>query len=273
MQSSIVRLRCCWLPHATVKAQEGANVTQTAAGVRKLEPGPTVKGGNMAPSLLARCAAFFCAVFLAAPTLLAQAPTAKEKLPDGVLIRLGGGGLRGHHGAISPDGKLIAATATDGPQKWKFCLVNASDGKVIYSMESKDFEHMYGCVFSHDSKLLAGNEIKDGVPQGTCLWDVAARKSRFVLPVIVSGGSAPAFSPDDKLIALRSHGRGIDIFDVGTGKLRIRLPFRDNPPNHYVAMAFLPDGKTLVNSDPVGTVRFWDVARGRVVREIRLKEN
>ena len=43
--------------------------------------------------MVARCVAFLCAVFLAAPTLLAQSLKVKEKLPDGVLTRLGGGGL------------------------------------------------------------------------------------------------------------------------------------------------------------------------------------
>src|SRR5262245_25690267 len=110
----------------------------------------------MLRSMVARCLAFSCAVFLAAPTLLAQAIAVKEKLPDGVIIRLGGGGLRGHHAAMSPDGKLIATSATDAPGQFQFSLVDASDGKLIYSMESKEFEGMRGCVFSHDSKLLAG---------------------------------------------------------------------------------------------------------------------
>jgi WD40 repeat protein len=224
--------------------------------------------------MVARCIAFLCAVFLAAPTLLAQAPAVKEKLPDGVIMRLGGGGLRGHHAALSPDGKLIATSATDGDGKFKFRLLNASDGKLIYSTESKDFEGMGGCVFSHDGKLLAGNEVKDGVPQGTCLWDVAKRECRFILPIgVYSGSGGPVFSPDDKLVALRNQGRGIDLFDVATGKLDKSLPFRDNPPNHYVTMTFLPDSKTLVDSDQSGKLRFWDVARGTRVREIELKDN
>jgi WD40 repeat protein len=230
------------------------------------------KEKNMSRSTVARWLAFFCAVFLAAPALLAQVPAVKEKLPDGVMTRLGGGGLRGHHAAMSPDGKLIATSATDGDGKFRFCLVNASNGKLIYSMESKDFEGMYGCVFSHDSKLLAGNEVKDGVPQGTCLWDVARRESRCVLPLGVFG-NPPVFSPDDKLIALWNPGRGIELFDVVTGKLHTRLPYFSNPPNPSVAMAFLPDSKTLVVSEESGKLRFWDVARGARVREIQLKEN
>jgi WD40 repeat protein len=259
--------------------KKAANVASAAAGV-------PVKGGNMVRSMVARCLALLCAVFPAAPTLLAQAPVVKEKLPDGVMRRLGGGGmmplgsggLRGHHAAMSPDGKLIATSATDGAGTFKFCLLNASDGKLIYSMESKDFAAMYDCVFSHDSKLLAGNEAKDGVVQG-CLWDVALRQSRFVLPVGVlwPGSPAPVFSPDDKVVAFvaaRNPGRGhIHLFDVATGKLRQKLPYQEDPRRRDGAMAFLPDGKTLVVSDESGKLRFWDVARGTKVREIQLKGN
>jgi WD40 repeat protein len=54
----------------------------------------------------------------------------------------------------------------------------------------------------------------------------------------------------------------VKLWDVATGKERTTLrPTSDQKANRVHAVAFMPDGKTLVLGIMDGTLRLWDVSR------------
>jgi WD40 repeat protein len=119
-------------------------------------------------------------------------------------------------------------------------------------------------AFSPDGKLLAiagFEELK--------LWDVEAGKLRATLPMALRFWvTGLAFSPDGKVLAYGfSPVEDLPIriklvlLDVATLK---ELPGPEERTGQVGAMAFLPDGKTLVWSTAGPELMFWDVASRKV---------
>src|SRR5207253_4003187 len=78
-------------------------------------------------------------------------------------------------------------------------------------------------------------------------------------------------SPDGKTPAVGGgwKGRGVGLYGVGTGQGGRRLAGHQHSVN---SLAFVPDGTTLVSGSPGGTIRLWDVATGREVRQLEKPE-
>ncbi|MBL9028491.1 MAG: WD40 repeat domain-containing protein [Myxococcales bacterium] len=88
----------------------------------------------------------------------------------------------------------------------------------------------------------------------------AAKGSR---KVVSSGVRRIAFSRDGALLAAGPRERGdVVIFDVKTGKEVKRL---SEPGYGATFLAFSPNGKRLATTDGGGSVRVWEIARGRTV--------
>jgi WD40 repeat protein len=77
------------------------------------------------------------------------------------------------------------------------------------------------------------------------------------------GGDACLFSPDGRMLAVRSGDQGVLLWDVSTGK-RIRT-LSEFP--RAGQMAFSPDGRTLAMAGPP-QIRLFDVATGRLAEKI-----
>jgi RNA polymerase sigma factor (sigma-70 family) len=73
---------------------------------------------------------------------------------------------------------------------------------------------------------------------------------------------ALAYSPDGKVLASAGGGRGLCLWDAGSGKLLHELV----PVKHVYGIAFSPDSKLLAGSDGVRVLHLWDVATGKEVR-------
>jgi WD40 repeat protein len=129
-------------------------------------------------------------------------------------------------------------------------------------------------AISPDGKLLASTGGKT-----VHLWEVATGKERHRIPcevtVNVEGGTswlrvAPiVFSPDGRLLASVAADRAIYVWDVATGKERLRLGPHDQPVD---CLAFAPDGARLISASGgrsrKGTIHLWDVATGKEVRHL-----
>ena len=116
-------------------------------------------------------------------------------------------------------------------------------------------------AFAPGDKLLAAADVDGNV----ILWETATGIPLRQLPGKV--GQKVAFSPNGKLLATAGLNAVIDLWDPATGKKLGSLGDKQNP-QRIRALAFAPDGKTLV----VGAdnqVIVWDVATRKPVRQLQ----
>jgi WD40 repeat protein len=95
-----------------------------------------------------------------------------------------------------------------------------------------------------------------------CLLSIGALWLGSAVPV-----RADAISPDQKIEA-KADGATIRLFDVGTGKeVRAMKGHTDT----VTAMAFSPDGRSLISGGKDKTVACWDLATGKLIWKLAIK--
>jgi RNA polymerase sigma factor (sigma-70 family) len=184
-----------------------------------------------------------------------------DNLPAGMGGLLGGA-LRAFHVALSPDGKVVAATRGDTVYLW-----DAATGKLLHELSTGQFAVSH-IAFAADSKSLASA----GPAQSVQVWDVATGKKVEDLgnkPVagrfaFAAGGGA-AVSADRKYLAWQhvepaTQSFALKLMDLTTGK---QLPEIKAPLGGAQSLTFAPDGKTLAWAAVQGEVVLWDVAAGK----------
>jgi RNA polymerase sigma factor (sigma-70 family) len=228
-----------------------------------------------------------------------------DQLPDGAIRRLGTlrfrqGGGQVNRLLISRDGKTLVSKSYYGERSvcvWEFptgklrhqfaghydenrAVALTPDGKTLavgreavisfYDLDSGKEARQFksprgetqGLAFSANGKLLASGH--NG--QTVSLWDVASGKEIANLPAQHNGSGLLAFSPDGKTLATGDTlDKTIRLFDVETRKERHQL----RRPSFVHDLAFSPDSSTLAAGGNDGTVPLWEVASGKLVRELR----
>lgn len=91
--------------------------------------------------------------------------------------------------------------------------------------------------------------------QGTRLWDAASGREIRRFPTPRETVRSLCFAPDGKTLAV-AYGPSVWLWDVATGRERQVL----DHPDLVNAVAFAPDGNTVVTGDNCGRIRRWDVA-------------
>lgn len=135
----------------------------------------------------------------------------------------------------------------------------------------------------HDNWIMAGALSPDGTilagggQDRVRLWDTSTGKVIRDLQLGSGMLGKVAFSPDGKSVAVSGRDFDIRLVDVDTGKVQQTFtghrPPRDNQ-NAFAhtlkiySMHFTPDGKTLISLGADQTIRWWDVAGGRELRQI-----
>ncbi|HJZ54589.1 MAG TPA: WD40 repeat domain-containing protein, partial [Gemmataceae bacterium] len=167
---------------------------------------------------------------------------------------------------LSPDGKTLAVnyqradntTALLGPYAVR--LWDMTTGKELHHLVGHWY-YVEAMAFSPDSRYLvtgskpleefAQEQLRQPVDQ-VFVWDVVTGKQVARLPI---GGTAAAFSPDGRTLAVAQPDNTIQLWDVATWKPRGE--FRGHR-DRITSMAFTPDGRLLTGSVDT-TVLAWDV--------------
>ena len=154
--------------------------------------------------------------------------------------------------ALSPDGRTLATHGGDGKTR----IWDLPGGRLRHTAVT-GHNGSEAPEFSPDGRTLAV-ATSGGTGVKVSLWDpVTGRKLRaFAVPDGSVRGMA--FSPDGRTVAVSSPA-AIRVWDVATGRTRHNFTSHPDPQ----AVAFGPDGRTVVAVGLNGRVRVWDVATGR----------
>jgi WD40 repeat protein len=191
--------------------------------------------------------------------------------------------------SISPDGRRVAATASDLQGKFHFRICDVGSGELLFSAEggaltySRDGrwlavraadektvllldarthetaarfsgheKFVYGATFSPDSRRLASCSMDRTVR----LWQIEV-SGCLVLRGHTDEVFAAAFHPDGRRLATAGRDRAIWLWDLTSGEEVARLP---GHTSYVWSLAFSPDSATLVSGSGDFTVRLWDTA-------------
>jgi WD40 repeat protein len=197
---------------------------------------------------------------------------------------------------FSPDGRLLAVAGDKG----KLGLWDARTLAPVRRLEGLR-GWIQAVAFSPDGRLVAAGDI-GGDNRRLLIWDVGGGRQtafRSDFPP-----SQLTFSPDGRLLAGAGRERGVEVYDVASGRLAARPPVdelarsvafspdgrllfvgqyngtgiffstRDWKPagpgirghgQRIINARFTPDGRTLATSSADGTVQLWDVASRRAI--------
>lgn len=210
------------------------------------------------------------------PKAIAFSPDGKELASAGADGRLhfweanGGGALRRFkaseavHIAYSPDGKSLATIAPSGST----AIWDPATGEARAYLPLEENASGVSVTFSPDGRRLGVGT------SATRFWDVENKK--FVALQLPGadrarrgwGNNHFSFSPDGKSVATTNGESLFQVWDVATGRERLRLGGRS-----VSSVSFAAAGKTLISGDRYGLAVLWDVAnpgRSQQIREVIL---
>jgi len=148
--------------------------------------------------------------------------------------------------AVSPDGRLVAASSSYGKT---IKLWDAGTGSVLRELEDDSIVTII--AFSPDGRLLASGSEDMTLK----LWDTASGSRLRVLKGHDHWPVDIAFSPDNRLIATASPDKTVRVWNVATGS---EIKSLTGHTDWVSAVAFSPDGRLLASGGNDGFVRLWD---------------
>jgi len=153
------------------------------------------------------------------------------------------------HGAISPDGRLVAVTASGSTP---ITVWEVTTGKKRFTFDA--LPSAVGVCFSADGCKLVGWDAQGNVVVFDLRSGTVAR--RFQMDGDGGDGISVAISNDGKRLAIGGHDGRIAVWNVTTGDPVVTF---DRHDGFVTGMTWNRDGTQLASSATDGTVLVWDV--------------
>jgi WD40 repeat protein len=163
--------------------------------------------------------------------------------------------LLGHEDCIdsvawSPDGKLLASGSYDkGVKLW-----DATTGQAVKTLREHT-DTVLAVTFSPHGEYVASGSQDRSIK----VWDVASGRRLYNFRDAGDGLTNIAFSPSGNRIAVVNYDKTVHVWPVGeSGGRPLHSSIADQ--DCVLALAWTPDGKTLITSSADGSIRFRDAA-------------
>jgi WD40 repeat protein len=163
--------------------------------------------------------------------------------------------------AFAPDGRTLAAATANG----MVTLWDVSTGSPRAGPFTTESEWIDGIAISPDGTTLA-----TAGETGVRLWDALTGVHLADLGGDGAWAGDVAFSPDGSTLAfVHGDGGNAELWSV-VRRSRIAMLDRKGRPGEHLgyAVAFSPDGQTLVTAGLDPLVHFWDVETGTLARQL-----
>ncbi len=161
--------------------------------------------------------------------------------------------------SLSRDGKLLATASLDGEngRRGTVRLLDPATGNDAMKFKDELHGSYWAANFTPDGKTLVVEETNSII-----LLDVPS--GREIRRYSISGRTA--LSSDGQTAIARSEQGTADVHDVATGRLLYSFGVDPNQSNTRPVIS--PDGKTLAWASTDQKVRLWEIATGKVRREL-----
>ena len=155
--------------------------------------------------------------------------------------------------AFSSDGELLAT----GDENGQVNVWDIQTRKIVAQLQG-DPEYIAAVKFSSDNRILAGA----GYERKIKLWEVQNWEH---LGTLDNGSTASAisFSPDRNILASTGY-ESVNLWEVNIGG---KIATLTGPRGWMNAVAFSPDGSTLLSGGDDETLQIWDVTPYRSVSQ------
>lgn len=163
--------------------------------------------------------------------------------------------------ALSPNATRLATASSSEYGTHPIQIWDANTGEPLFSLEKHTLP-VNVLAFSPDSKTLASGDTGNRIR----LWNVDTGTSRAIFKTSTGSFDALTFSPNGKFLASGSNDGKVRLWDAtakeqeGSGMLGQYTPLLTlkGHKNQVSALAFSPDGKTLITASSYGNIRVWD---------------
>ncbi len=158
----------------------------------------------------------------------------------------------------SPDGKLIASGSYDKMVK----LWDVASGTEVRNL-ADHIDAVFAVAFSPDGKRLASASQDRTVK----IWDVASGRRLYTLSDATDGLTSLEYSSSGDQIVAAGYDKTIYIWRLGNSDSSLVQSLIADEGS-ILALAWTPDGKTIVTSSSDGSIRFRDAATLNPLRVI-----